>query len=34
MSYKIWGRWKETMSTTWDTDWNNYSVADYCVMKD
>ena len=27
MSHKTWGRWEETMSTTWGTDWDDYSVT-------
>jgi len=33
MSYEIWEKWKETMSTIWDANWDNYSAADHYVMK-
>ena len=37
----IYGKWiikheeniKETMSTTWDANWDNFGIVDHCIMK-
>ena len=33
LSHKIWEIGKKTIPTTWGPDWDNYSAADYYIIK-